>query len=634
MSWVSFDIFDTCISRLCGEAGSLFYILAHRVLGDDAPSSYCAEFVQERVRAEQKARQNTIKEEITLNDIYAVADFSPYSTTKNEDILALELEIERAMWQPIQPTLQLIEKARRQGAQILFISDMYIPQSILKDALRDLGILKEKDKLYVSSDIGITKQSGKLYDYVQSECKIIISKWQHYGDNYAADYVVPRAKGIKAHRLRYDYDVVEPVYLKNIELREYPYASLLAGLTRSLRLASDTDVSTFAYSLSAPLFVAWTLTILKDAAQRGIRRLCFLARDGYIPYLIAKQYATQFPTIECAYVCVSRKSLYLPGEPELSYEKIREVLQNNIGQCVAYALDVWNINNELHIPDALSSAVLSNDTIPAILQALQQIDLLGQLSALQTKSKRAALLYFQQEHLTEPNTAIVDIRGTRTSHRRINDLLVLNGYAPVFAYYLEVFANRCTIEAGDYRAEIYDEVLPPNVRKLFTSQPDMIEQVYAQTPFSRTIGYEIQDGKAIPVFDKQPNTHRKQVQEYIDSIRLFADCFRVTGLTNYADKVMELSLSALLDIYRNPPYAILQYLSQVSISETDIDKQFYIRTYSVRDWLRVFFCHKALCRTMWFEGDVRYNMPAISTGYIRFYYKYRTLVRSLRSLIR
>ncbi len=634
MNWVSFDIFDTCISRLCGDAVYLFYILAHRILGDDAPSSYCAEFVQERLRAEQKARRNTTKEEITLNDIYAVADFSFYCTTTKADILAMELEIERALWQPVKPTLQLIEKARQQGSQILFISDMYLPQSFIEEALRDLGIFKEKDKIYVSADIGITKQSGKLFDYVRSDCGIDVRCWQHYGDNKHSDYEVPKHLGVGAHWLHYDYKVVEPYYLKQMDLGEYPVASVLAGLTRSMRLATDTEVGTFAYSLSAPLFVSWTLTILKDAAQRGIRRLCFLARDGYIPYRIAKQYAAQFPTIECSYVCVSRKSLYLPGEPELSYETIREVLQNTIGQCVAYALDVWNINNELHIPDALSSAVLSNDTIPAILQELQQIDLLGQLLSLQNKSKKAALLYFLQEHLTEPNTAIVDIRGTRTSHRRINDLLVLNGYAPVFAYYLEVFANRCTIEAGDYRAEIYDEVLPPKVRMLFTSHPAMIEQVYAQTPFPRTIGYEMQDGKSIPVFDEQPNTDRKQVQDYIDSIRLFADCFRVVGLTNYADKVMELSLLALLNIYRNPPYEILHYLSQVSISETDIDKQFYIRTYSVRDWLRVFFCHKTLSRTMWFEGDVRYNMPTISTGYIRFYYKYRTWVRYLRSLIR
>lgn len=631
MKFVSFDIFDTCISRTCGDATGVFYLLAQRILGADVAVSYCAEFVQERKRAEQTARQKAQKEEITIEDIYVEADFSAFCSIPNAEILKEEIKIEEEVWQPIQQTIHLIQRLRQEGEKIVFVSDMYLPQLVIKEALTRMGIFVEEDCIYVSSEYGITKQSGKLFDYIRLERGIDVNQWKHYGDNRHSDYDVPRSKGITAHWQRYDYQVVEPLYLKQMNLGEYPCASVLAGLTRSMRLTTNTEVGTFAYSLAAPLFVSWTLRIMRDATERGIKRLCFLARDGYIPYLIAQEYASLFPKIECSFVYVSRKSLYLLGEKDLSYKAIEKMLQKNIGQTVGYALDVWNINDWLELPEQLASTKITANNLSAIMQECQKRHLSEDLQDMQVKGKETTMLYFEQEHLTEPNTAVVDIRGTRTSHRRINDLLVQYGHAPVFAYYLEVFDKRCTMEAGEYRAEIYDEMLSAKTRQLFMSQPDMIEQVYAITPFARTIGYDVSQGVANPHFEKQPKGDMVgQTQEYIQDIMLFAKAYKTVGLTAYADKVLALSLESLLETLRKPSREILKYLTQVSISETDVDKQYYIHKYTQKDWLRVLVCSKNLSKVVWFEGDIWYNMPSVAERYIRYYRWCRSIIHRLR----
>ena len=65
----SFDIFDTCLVRTCGESYNVFYILAKEILGDDAELSQINDFVLIRKRGEEYARKalvNEQNEEITL----------------------------------------------------------------------------------------------------------------------------------------------------------------------------------------------------------------------------------------------------------------------------------------------------------------------------------------------------------------------------------------------------------------------------------------------------------------------------------------------------------------------------------------------------------------------------------------
>src|SRR5262249_5971457 len=64
---------------------------------------------------------------------------------------ALEQELERRLTRPVPATARLVDRARRDGTPVAFVSDMYQPAAFLRDLLADHGLIREGDLLLVSS---------------------------------------------------------------------------------------------------------------------------------------------------------------------------------------------------------------------------------------------------------------------------------------------------------------------------------------------------------------------------------------------------------------------------------------------------------------------------------------------------
>lgn len=634
MTLASFDIFDTCLVRACGDSHHVFNVLAQKVLGKGALPSLFPEFVQERVKAEHEARLRTKDEDITLEQIYQQADFSALCTTPKWEIMEEEKEIERQLLMPVYEIKLQIEKARRAGARIAFISDMYLPKAFLEERLRTFGFYQEGDLIFVSSEIGLTKETGHLFDYIARQLNVDFAHWLHYGDNRIADYAVPRRRGIHATLVRHDYSEIEQFWRRNAFLQTFPCNDILAGVVRALRLQSPSSVTLdFVWTFIALLFTAWTLNILNDARQRGITKLFFLARDGYWPYRIAKQFSDLYPDIELAYLFVSRKSLYLPGYKDFSAEILRNILQSNISQTVAYALDVWNCNDEIILPAQIASEVITSTNVDQLFQQLINIGLVEKMLFLQHKTRELVMDYFVQEGVNREHVAVVDIRGTRNSHKRINDILLSHCCAPVFAYYLEVFEQRCSVRlANDYLAEIYDECIGMAM-KPFLKHPDMIEQVFATTNQARTIGYRTEGNKVVPVsamHHTQNNTLADQIEKGLGP---FVECVRKVRLHLFPSEMLSLSLRSLVFFFENPSRSYVSFLSQITLSETDVDAKPYVKIYKGHDWLRICCLSKKIYNTNWLKGDLVLNLGRFSKTYYSLFILKNKLMEKCRSLL-
>lgn len=79
---------------------------------------------------------------------------------------------------------------------MIYISDMYLPSEFIKEILTNHGVFGRKDSLYASGEIGLTKESGKLFKHVLKKEGIPASSLFHYGDNFHSDFVVPSRMGI------------------------------------------------------------------------------------------------------------------------------------------------------------------------------------------------------------------------------------------------------------------------------------------------------------------------------------------------------------------------------------------------------------------------------------------------------
>ena len=104
----SYDIFDTCLVRACGEPSHVWDILAHKILGESADFAQIADFVLIRRSAEGKAREELIsheKEDVTIEDIYTYCDFSSLTDISKHDIMEEEMAVEEKMLIPVYSVL-------------------------------------------------------------------------------------------------------------------------------------------------------------------------------------------------------------------------------------------------------------------------------------------------------------------------------------------------------------------------------------------------------------------------------------------------------------------------------------------------------------------------------------------------
>lgn len=307
----SFDLFDTCITRSHAYPRDLFYDLGLRLAGNSLDRAGAAKFARRfqagRIRAERCATRDVRPHECpTIHEIYA--RLSPIKGLRldAEALVALEVEMEQESIYPVASMVEHIRDLRDAGNRIIFISDMYLPATMLRPILKDAGLIEDADALYVSCDARLTKHSGNLYRHVLEKEGLSPSQVVHTGDNAWSDIRVAANMGIRCRQF-------EDTGLSHLEAslagRSLPresHRSTIAALSRRSRLSvgsangSRRDADAVIHSVIAPFLIAYVQWVLDHAAKAGICRLYFVARDGEVLYRIAQK-------------------LRGPGAPELRY---------------------------------------------------------------------------------------------------------------------------------------------------------------------------------------------------------------------------------------------------------------------------------------------------------------------------
>ncbi|WP_443984783.1 hypothetical protein, partial [Dialister hominis] len=146
-SYVSFDIFDTLLKRDVLHPTEDFQIIGKQY--NDSS------FASKRIEAERSLRNQSGKEEITLDDIYAKLEGKYLPFKKRE----LELEADLLHRNPmIYPVYQYCREKRK---KIIITSDMYLPEQFLKDILHAQGF--DFNFCFISSSFGVQKVTGNLF---------------------------------------------------------------------------------------------------------------------------------------------------------------------------------------------------------------------------------------------------------------------------------------------------------------------------------------------------------------------------------------------------------------------------------------------------------------------------------------
>jgi len=188
----SFDIWETCLIRTFAYPEHLFYEVARRYLtekGEPVTADRLAELQRQRTEAEWAARKaehaRSGTYEVTLDEIYAqLRRAAPWLDA--EAFRACEVAVEEASILPIAETRARLRKLRAEGARIVFISDMYLPEDVMRRFLVKFGMAGEDAPVYVSGPLRKHKGDGSLYHHVMAEEGSGPSGMRHTGNHPSA----------------------------------------------------------------------------------------------------------------------------------------------------------------------------------------------------------------------------------------------------------------------------------------------------------------------------------------------------------------------------------------------------------------------------------------------------------------
>ena len=359
---VSFDIFDTLISRSCLDPKDIFTALGY-LFRDELSNAFFLDFKSLRESAEIEARCKYSHGEIEIYDIYNYM-VEQYGFDKNlaDRILKKEIELELEYSIPRNTGKDLYEIALENNKKVIYTSDMYLPQEAIFALLEKNGYSRA-NRLFLSCEYKLSKGQGTLYTHILTEFNVSGNQIVHIGDNYGSDYVQAGNKNIKAFYIPNSTEMfynrlLQPLKYDNISLSNewgleaYMGTKMMCAIVarKLFDFPYIQQVSTFQCS---PRYIGYYalgmhLYALVDWIQNTIvgkyDTIHFIARDGYLPlkaYEIFTQYYSNLP--KSNYLYLSRKFLY-----PLSIYESKDVFSStgqltwsthSINKCLSYFPD-------------------------------------------------------------------------------------------------------------------------------------------------------------------------------------------------------------------------------------------------------------------------------------------------------
>ena len=338
---VSFDIFDTLLVRPFYTPTDLFELLDAKVT-ELLGTIDRIDFKKHRMEAEHIARRRFAgegREDVTLDEIYQVlGELLDFPRETSELIKSWEIEQELRFCRPRKFARELFDLAVSSGKRVVIASDMYLPFEVVEKLLEQNGY-GGYEKLYLSSALGCTKATGKMYEYMASDLGVESKAILHIGDNETADVRRAKEKGFKTIYLpkctdmlmnavsgSYGGEIFQKAYGESF-LHRFQAPKDFLGLRTMLAVAAQKifdnpfrpigensdlngEPALLGYGVLGPHLFAVADWLHREMKREGFDRLCFMARDGYLPlqaYEVLKKVNPLAPQAE--YVHFTRSSI-------------------------------------------------------------------------------------------------------------------------------------------------------------------------------------------------------------------------------------------------------------------------------------------------------------------------------------
>ena len=315
----TWDIFDTLIARRCIFPKEIFRIVEQ--------TSNVGNFAQTRIATEQNvlARGKNCTLDLIYEELQRITN-APKDFCDTLKKLECDVEVEQS--------IPITENIRQVKAGDVLISDMYLPEEIIRRMLVKAGLIAPVE-IYISSG---GKFSGRVWRQLAAQKLNVF----HSGDNEYSDLINPRNAKLDAMldvraRLNFaeqfilQHDAAFAAYLREIRLRN-PFAEEIKRLYWEY----------FTLNIGTLILIVRHLDALQK--NRGFEYLGFCGRDAHYLRLLYEKFKRDCDEtpVPNDYLFYSRSVL------KNSREDMEKYFRAKIKNRKALLLDMFGTGSNLH----------------------------------------------------------------------------------------------------------------------------------------------------------------------------------------------------------------------------------------------------------------------------------------------
>lgn len=589
--YISFDIFDTLITRPFYKPEDLFILMDKRF---EELYKTNISFADIRKQSEQETRRRFgIKfpsyQDVNIDEIYScMSDYFDIPKEITDIMKQEEINLELKFCRQRKSTKEIYDTALLTGKKVILISDMYLDLDTIKKILDKNGY-KNYEKLYLSSELRLTKHSGALYKAVLSDLDTSGANIIHIGDTWQNDIVNAQAYGINVMFFPKAIEVFENKIVGQVTnncsnlgkpacgiiqnskklMQSFGYRTMLALAAhkyfdnpyRSFNENSDLNADSYfiGYYTLGMHMAALSKWIINTSLKNGYKKVHFMSRDGFLPMLVYNKFKDYFKDApDSEYIYTSRKAL-LPAmiSSKTDFYDLPVEFLNHTPQSILKLLDFCT--KDFNADELKKDGILYNKTFNYDFEFRHFI------------KYYIENLYDENKHLT----ALKNVEMYYSKLSAENDVTFDLGYSGrIQAAVSKACGNGINVlfvHSDSQRSDSLKRKHNFDIDSFYDFYPNMtglIREHLLSDPGASCIGFKIENGNAVPVLENEEKTFQDSF--IIENIQ--------KGALDFTDEFLNL-FGEYIDYIPFKPYEISMPFESYLVCARDIDRKIFAASY-------------------------------------------------------
>lgn len=313
---ISFDIFDTLITRKLPHPSDIFQVVQSKLERD---FNIKTDFVSARIQAEKAAQK--IDKDYSINEIYN--QLKLLLNMPDEDIqliknIEIQSEIDFSAQREGMP--EVIDFAVQNNKKVVLTSDMYLNKQIIEKILTKCGYNNDFD-INISTDTKKSKYSGDIFEYYSKKFNNL--KLLHVGDDDFSDIQQAEKKGFQVFKILSKANMYDAIMAKKImplmsnmqlsiddkivfgHFLSYCFSNPFE-ISESNSFLTVKSIKDIGYLFFGPLIYNYMVWLHKSVKDMKLDKILFISRDGYILNKLYQKLPE--PKFDACYFLTSRRA--------------------------------------------------------------------------------------------------------------------------------------------------------------------------------------------------------------------------------------------------------------------------------------------------------------------------------------